>query len=110
MSQIEQQISNRRTQQSSGTDRQGQLLVSVRCDDRRVQLGFGGHETVADVKRQALEEMQVPLANPDKYIVIGANRQPLDNRQILRDILAKGQSLDFHLIPQVAFGPGCPEK
>jgi hypothetical protein len=111
MSQIEQQINNRsRTHQSSGTDSQGKLLVEVVCDDRRVQLGIGEHETIADVKRQALGEMQIPSANPNKYIVIGANRQPLDDRQALRDILAQGQSLEFHLIPQVAFGPACSEK
>jgi hypothetical protein len=112
MSQIEQQISlNRnRTQQSSGAGSQGRLLVEVACDDRRVQLDFEGHETVAEVKRRALGEMQILSANPNKYIVIGANRQPLDDRQVLRDILAQGQSLEFRLIPQVAFGPVCSEK
>jgi len=112
MGQIERQISSNRsiTQQSSGAGSQGQLLVEVACDDRRVQLGFGGHETVAEVKRQALRDMQIFSANPNRYIAIGTNRQPLDDRQVLRDILAQGQSLEFRLIPQVAFGPPSLEK
>jgi hypothetical protein len=92
MSQIEQQISNRgRTQQNSGAGSQGQLLVNVRCDGQRVQLGFAGHETVADAKRQALDQMQVLSANPEKYIVIGANRQP---SSIARH-LGKGSAVKF---------------
>jgi hypothetical protein len=113
MSQIERQISSNKsiTQPSSaGNAGSGPLFVDVACDDRRVQMGLEGHETVGNVKRRALGEMQIFSANPNRYITVGANRQPLDDNLAIRDILAQGQLLEFRLIPQVAFGKNLPEN
>jgi hypothetical protein len=86
------------------SSKQDRLLVEVASDDRRVQFAVEGHETVDQVKRQALTEMQIPAPNPERYIVIGANRQPLEDNQLLHDMLKRGEPLEFRLIPQVAFG------
>jgi hypothetical protein len=86
------------------SNRQDQLLVEVASDDRRVQFAVEGHVTVGQVKRQALVEMQIPAQNPERYLVIGGNRQPLEDNQLLQDMLKRGEPLEFRLIPQVAFG------
>lgn len=86
---------------SSNKDR---LFVEVASDDRRVQLDVDGHETVGQVKCKALGEMQLPAKNPERYIVIGADRQPVDDNLSLNKILAAGQALEFRLLPQVVFG------
>ena len=86
---------------SSSKDR---LFVEVASDDRRVQLDVDGHETVGQVKCKALGEMQLPVKNSERYIVIGANRQPVDDNLSLNNILEAGQTLEFRLIPQVVFG------
>lgn len=86
---------------SSSKDR---LLVEVASDDRRVQLDVNGYETIGQVKCKALGEMQLPAKNPERYIVIGANKQPVDDKLTVNKILAAGQMLEFRLIPQVVFG------
>ncbi len=91
-------------QENVNSGNQDRLLVEVVSDDRRVQLNAKGHETVGQVKRKALGEMHLPVNNPERYLVIGANRQPVDDNQLLNDMLKRGETLEFRLIPQVAFG------
>ncbi len=91
-------------QEDINSSKQDGLLAEVASDDRRVQLAIEGDETIGQVKLKALAEMQIPAANPERYIVIGANRQPVDDNQLLNDVLKQGDALEFRLIPQVAFG------
>jgi len=106
MRQIEKQNDRNRNklQENVNSSSKDRLLVEVASDDRRVQLDVYGHETVGQVKCKALGEMQLPAKNPERYIVIGANRQPVDDKISLNKILADGQTLEFRLIPQVVFG------
>jgi hypothetical protein len=80
------------------------VLVDVACDDRQTQLAVDGSETVADVRREALAEMEILASDPNKYIVVGADRQPVEGQRTVNDLLAEGQTLSFRLMPQVAFG------
>ncbi len=106
MRQIERQNDRNRNklQANMNSSSKDRLFVEVASDDRRVQLDVDGHETVGQVKCKALEEMQLPAKNPERYIVIGADRQPVDNNLSLNKILAAGQTLEFRLLPQVVFG------
>ena len=81
------------------------IIVEVACDDRRTQLEVEGSETLAEIRSKALEEMEILAADPDKYVVIGGDRQPVNDRRKVEDLLAEGQALCFRLLPQVAFGP-----
>jgi hypothetical protein len=106
MEQFEKQNDRNRNklQENINSSSKDRLLVEVASDDRRVQLDVDGNETVGQVKCKALGEMQLPAKNPERYIVIGANRQPVDDKLTVNKILAGGQTLDFRLIPQVVFG------
>lgn len=106
MRQIEKQNDRNRNklQENMNSNSKDRMLVEVASDDRRVQLDVYGHETVGQVKCKALGEMQLPAKNPERYIVIGANRQPVDDKLSLNKIFAAGQTLEFRLIPQVVFG------
>jgi hypothetical protein len=106
MGQFERQVNINKsiTQKKVGSSNQNQLLAEVACDDRRVQLGVKGSATVGELKRQALGEMQLVSSDPNRYIAIGPNRQPINDNELIQNILSQGQSLEFRLIPQVAFG------
>jgi hypothetical protein len=107
MKQIEHQLSvnKNKLHQVSSSGSKNLLLAEIACDDRCVQLDLKGDETVGQIKRLSLVQMQIPYANPNRYTAVGSNRKPLDDHMVLRDILAQGQSAELRLIPQVAFGP-----
>ncbi len=88
----------------TGTSQNSSLIVEVACDDRQTQLAVQGSDTVAEVRRAALAEMQILTTDPSKYVVIGAGRQPVRDQRTMDELLGEGQTLYFRLLPQVAFG------
>jgi hypothetical protein len=82
----------------------GRFLVEIASDDRCVRMNLDGCMTVDQVKCRAIEEMQLPVKNPERYIVIGADLKRVEDQLSINKILAAGQALEFRLIPQVAFG------
>lgn len=111
MSELERQtrISGYITPNLQGTNKSDDLIVEVACDDRQTQLAVQGNETVGQIRRKALSEMQIKVSDPNKYVVIGPNHQPINNQRTAEEILKEGQALYFRLIPQVAFGIGSSE-
>jgi hypothetical protein len=91
---------------SHGFSRSSSIIVEVSCDDRQAQLVVEGNDTVSEVRQRALADMKIMAQDPSKYIVIGANRQPVNDKCTVDELLRQGQVLYFRLIPQVAFGTG----
>lgn len=91
-------------QQSEGIGKGGSVLVEVACDDRQTQLEVDGDDTIGEIRRQALTEMQIMASDPRKYLVIGPSNQPIDERRSVNEVLNEGQAMYFRLVPQVAFG------
>lgn len=83
----------------------GEVVVQVACDDREAHVTVSGRNTIREVRRQAIRDLQILASDPDKYVVIGPNRQPVSDDRTVDELLAQGQTLSFRLIPQVAFGP-----
>jgi len=73
----------------TGTSQSGSLIVEVACDDRQTQLAVQGSDTVAEVRRAALAEMQILTTDPNKYVVIGAGRQPVRDQRTMDELLAR---------------------
>ncbi len=93
---------------SSGN--KNQLLVEVACEDRRLRLAVPASATAGDLKYESLGKMELVLADPQKYIVIGSNGVPVDDNQTMRDMMAKDLTLEFRLIKPAAFGHVNEEK
>ena len=85
--------------------RQG-VKIEVACDDRQTQLEAEGSETLGEVRNRALEELGMLASNPERYVVIGSDRQPIEDRRTIDELISEGQTLAFRLLPQVAYGAG----
>jgi hypothetical protein len=83
--------------------RQG-VKIEVVCDDRQTQLDVEGSETLGEVRNRALEELGMLASDPERYVVIGSDRQPIDDHRTIDELIAEGQTLAFRLLPQVAYG------
>jgi len=107
MSELERQFQSIRDPliQTHRTTNSRAMVVDVVCDDRQVQLTVEGHNTVGQIRQQAITEMGIMTHDADKYVVIGSNRQPISDQRTVDEIIKEGQALSFRLIPQVAFGP-----
>jgi hypothetical protein len=82
----------------------GSIIVEVACDDRFTKLSVDGHETLAEVRRKALEEMGIVAANPDEYIVIGPGRRRIDDQATIDQLVKQGERLAFRFLRAPRFG------
>jgi hypothetical protein len=80
------------------------ITIDVACDDRQTQLDVRGCETLSEVRTRALEELGMLASDPERYVVIGSDRQPLDDQRTIDELAAEGQTLAFRFLPQVAYG------
>ncbi len=104
MSQQQRQKSRDASPAPQGRRSREGVTVEVACDDRQTQLDVEGSETLAEVRTRALEELGMLAADPERYVVIGSDRQPVDDQRTIDELVAASQTLAFRLLPQVAYG------
>jgi hypothetical protein len=80
------------------------VVVQVVCDDKQVSFAVSGHETLGQIKREAIREMEILTATPERYVVIGPNRQPVGDDLTVGGLVAEGQELSLRLLARPAFG------
>ena len=83
--------------------------VRVECiDGNVVRLQARGTETVAEVRSRALEELGPLASRSERYVVMtagtGGEVRALDDTETLDQVMARGEELEFQLIPPAAWG------
>ena len=63
------------------------ITIEVACDDCQTELEVHGNDTIAQVRHRALSEMQILATDPNKYVVIGPDRQPIRDQCTVDEIL-----------------------
>jgi len=82
----------------------GSIIVEVACDDRFTKLSVEGRETLAEVRRKALDEMGILASNPDEFVAIGAGRRRIDDQRTIDELVQEGERLAFRFLRAPRFG------
>jgi hypothetical protein len=97
-------VNKRLPEQSYSANSSSEIAVEVSCDDCTAHMFLEGHETISQVRDRALQEMQMIAPDSRRYIVIDSNRQPVNDRLTIDELISQGLVMHFRLVPQVAFG------
>lgn len=82
----------------------GRIMVDVACDHRQTKLAVSGSETVAQIRRRALAEMEILAAQPERYLVIGAGHRRINPDRTIDELQAEGEKLAFRFMRPPEFG------
>ena len=93
------------TEAASGAASVGKYVAEVESvDGNAVRLEANGTDTIAEIRRVALDQLGALTNRADKYVVMSSSGRVLRPADTVDDVLAQNETLSLQLVPQAAFG------
>lgn len=88
---------------TSGSTSTHRAVVEM-VDGYEVQLEVRGTETIAEVRRAVLDQVDLYADDPNAYVVATRSGRPIEPGTTVDQLLSQGETLDFLLLKPAAFG------